>query len=342
MYSLIACLPGSFTLTPPVPMKKATAPVFKKVYSKTVESALAVKDVNQIITDRIVERLEKGVIPWVKPWSASGLASNYITRKPYRGINALLLNSTQFELPYFMTFKQAAERGGKIRKGAKAEMVTYWNYLFFHKQGGGKLTPLEARILPAATVKRVAYLKYYNVFNVADVEGVDLDLPKAEVKPLPERLEQCDAIIEGLPQTPRVTFGGNRACYIPALDALEMPNREDFISPEFYYKTFFHEIIHWTGHEARLNRRLVGSSADIGSYSREELIAELGAAFLCNHAGISGVILENTTAYIQGWLSVLKNDKTLIVEAAGLAQKATDYLLQTVPGYAQEEELLAA
>ncbi len=297
------------------------------------------KDVYQLITDKMIARLEQGFIPWKKPWAASGAACNYISKKPYRGINAILLNFCADKLPYYLTFKQAVELGGKVIKGSKAEMVTYWNWLYADKATGRKLTPEQARVLPAGNVKKMAFLKYYNVFSISDIEGIEFKTPELKERPQHEKIALCEAIIEQMPSRPKLQFGGDKAYYSPLQDLVNMPFICDFDSAGLYYSVYFHELVHATGHTARLNREEVNSPNKFGSepYSREELTAEMGATFLCNMAGIEqDYTFENSAAYIQNWLQVLKNDKKFVIEAASKAQAAADFILNQVAEEVQE------
>jgi antirestriction protein ArdC len=289
-------------------------------------------DVYQIITNLIIEKLEQGVIPWKKPWSSFGPAANYLTRKPYRGINQLLLNSLAHTYPYYLTFHQAGQLGGKVRKGAKAFPVTYWNFVYHHASTGRKITEAEARLLPAQEVLTSAFLRYYSVFNVADVEGIDFQFPQPGERSEITINAACEQIIRRMPLTPRITHQGHEAYYSPATDTVNMPPMPCFNSAETYYSVLFHELTHATGHAKRLARPEVIDHHRFGStgYSREELTAEMGACFLSGFAGIqTEQTLQDSAGYINGWLQQLRNDKTFLLEAAGKAQKAADYILIT-------------
>ncbi len=289
------------------------------------------RDVYQIITDLIVEKLESGFIPWHRPWSAYGPAVSYVSRKPYRGINALLMNFLPFEKPFYLTFRQVQELGGHIRKGCKSVPVIYWNYQFFEAKTGEKLSEQQARALPAKQVRKSVFLKYYNVFNIDQVEGVDFKIPALAIKPENQVLQSCEDIVSNMPQCPRIQHENpKRAFYSPLEDYVNIPSLEFFQSSEFFYSVLFHELTHATGHTSRLNRPEISEPIKMHSesYSKEELVAELGASFLCGQAGIQCErTVENSAAYIQGWLGRLGEDKQLIVEAAAKAQKAADFIL---------------
>lgn len=271
--------------------------------------------VYEIVTDRIVVKLNEGVIPWLKPWNArTSIPRNLVTGKPYRGINIFVLGMQAYQSPYWLTFKQAADRGGKIKKGEKGTPVVYWNYIDVEDKATGE-------------VKKTPFLRYYTVFNVAQTEGIDAptDTPAVEFNPI----EEAARIVEGYTDAPEIKHGFTRACYVPGLDEIRMPLPETFVSPAHYYSVLFHEMGHSTGHEKRLSRRHSTEGRVFGDekYSREELVAEMTAAFLGAQAGIEIEILDNSAAYIQSWLKALQNDTKMVVIAAGQAQKAADHIL---------------
>jgi len=287
------------------------------------------KDVYQIVNDRIMSSLEKGIIPWKQPWSVMGLPKNYHSGKVYKGINLWLLISCGHAKPYYLTFKQAESLGGKVKKGSKSSPIVYWNFVYQHKETGKKLNEEEARKLPKGLVDRRAFLKYYNVFNIADVEGVEWELPEINQKQAFKPIKACEELLENVPDLPAIRYGEAQAYYYPLKDYINMPAKELFRSENHYYQTLFHELVHSTGHQKRLNRKELceASEKDESAYSREELTAEMGASYLGNLCGIwQEAQQENSTAYIQHWLGQLKKDKRLLVESAAKAQKAVDYL----------------
>lgn len=289
----------------------------------------ATVDMYQVITDRVIERLEQGELSWRKTWSSYGLARNYVSGKIYRGINMLLMNLfTPHSIPYYLTFKQAQELGGNVRKGAKAQQVFYFNIIF--KDANGQTISREQAEAIGEGAKVIKFLKYYNVFNVEDIEGIDFKFD--EVRLLPhEKIERCEQVLNAYPKPPQyVERDKGGAYYSPEEDLINMPPIEQFETAEAYYATRFHESIHSTGHPSRLNREGVAQFDKFGSerYSLEELVAELGASFLCGLTGIDHEpIIENTAAYIQGWLKKLKDDKQFIFKAAAEAQKAVDFIV---------------
>ncbi len=280
-------------------------------------------NVYAIITERILALLETGTIPWQKPWAINGedcMPRNLISRKPYRGVNVFLLHAMSYASPYWLTFKQAQELGGNVRKGEKATPVVFWKWL-------DTAEPDES-----GKAKRMPLLRYYSAFNVAQCEGIET--PASQTKQREHNpIEMAEQIVTAMPKRPAIEHERARACYWPAFDRVEMPNPEAFRTPEDYYSTLLHELTHSTGHETRLNRKGVAGSdgewSALGSapYAKEELVAEMGASFLCGQIGIVERTLDNSAAYIAGWLERLRNDHRLIVQAAAQAQKAADYIL---------------
>lgn len=278
-------------------------------------------NVYEIITERIVALLEKGVIPWQQPWATSagdGMAINLVSKKPYRGINAFLLPAMGFASPYWLSFKQAQDLGGHVRKGEKATPIVFWKWLDVEDDG---------------EKKRVPMLRYYSGFNAAQCDGIEVPEIKGAVTRESKPIEAAEKIVANMPNAPGIEHGGGRACYSPVLDRVLIPCQEAFRSDEDYYSVLLHELTHATGHQSRLNRKGVAGSdgewSAFGStpYAKEELVAEMGAAFLCGHAGIGERTLDNSAAYIAGWLDRLRNDSRLVVTAAAQTQKAVDYIL---------------
>ena len=276
------------------------------------------KDVYQVITDRIIRLLESGTVPWHRPWKGGYQAPrNFMSRKAYRGINLFLLNATGFASPFWLTFKQVETLGARVKKGEKAFPVVFWKILEDEENG-------ETRKIP--------FLRYHSVFNVFQCEGITLPAPP-EVKGEFHPIERCEAVVANMPRRPAIDHGGGRACYSPGRDAVSIPEAKMFESPHAYYGTLFHELTHATGHVSRLNRKEVADPSNFGSnpYSREELVAEMGAAFLSGHCEIENTTLDQSASYIQNWLERLKEDRKLVVHAAAQAQKACDFILDVKP-----------
>lgn len=275
------------------------------------------KDIYEMVTDRIIEQLEKGYIPWQKPWTGvHDGAYNRISNKPYSLLNQMLLSKTG----EYASFKQWTELGGHIKKGEKAEIVTFW-----------KIQPIEEENEDGEKViKQIPLLKYYNVFHISQVEGVEpksIDLNELQPIEEAERIKTEYMQREHIKILEKVT---DKAFYSPSLDYIQVPCKEQYQNIEEFYSTLFHEMTHSTGHKVRLDREDVKDCMYFGSenYSKEELCAELGSAFLINKLGIaSSKSFTNSTAYIQSWLRVLKNDKKFIISASSRAEKAVKYIL---------------
>jgi antirestriction protein ArdC len=278
-------------------------------------------DAYQVITDRMITLLEQGQIPWQKPWQSGQLMPrNAVSGREYRGVNVFLLHAMCFESPFWLTYKQAQELGGNVRRGEKACPVVFWKWLDAEEDGERK---------------RIPFLRYYSVFNVGQCEGI----PAGKIgSPSVTRREHCpiveaERIVAAMPRRPEIKAGLARAFYSPSGDYVGMPGPEQFRTGEDYYSVLFHELTHATGHESRLNRKGVGGTegewSAFGStpYAKEELVAEMGAAFLCGQAGIVERTLDNSAAYVGAWLQRLKDDRRLVVHAAAQAQKAADYVL---------------
>jgi len=286
-------------------------------------------NVYDVINQRIMELLEQGTIPWKKPWNAqSNYPKNIISGKKYQGVNVFMLACSEFSSPYWMTFKQCQDKGGHVIKGSKSTPVIFWKWL------DRKDAPTDGE---HSTNGKIPMLRFYSVFNIEQTEGITPP-PAEETHNLFDPITRAEEIIAGMPMKPEIKHGGGRAYYSPTLDYVQLSHQHTFDTMEHYYNTLFHELSHATGHANRLGRKGVTETSYFGSheYSKEELVAEMGAAFLCGHAGIENTTLENSAAYIQGWLKALKNDKTLLVRAAAQAQKASDYVLNVKPDIAEE------
>jgi antirestriction protein ArdC len=300
----------------------------------------AKSSVYQIVTDRMVASLSAGVIPWEKPWQTPHFAGgpfprNFRTGKPYRGINVMLLWSCSYSSPFWLTFNQAKELNGSVRKGEKGTQIVFYKQLRDRQKIHDNQAAEEDRRAPFV-------LTYHTVFNVEQCDG--LTLPQIEQPTHPNEVEvdaTCEAIVTGWSNRPGLQLTSTteyRAYYRSSTDSVHMPARVRFVDAPHYYSTLFHELIHSTGHESRLNRTF-GSRFGDDLYSKEELVAEMGAAFLCAIASIANENTErNTTAYLQNWISKLKDDNRLIVHAAANAQKAVDSILGISFDNADESE----
>lgn len=266
----------------------------------------------EVITKRIIELLDKGIVPWRRPWKVE-MPKNLVSKKPYRGVNILMLSWTDFRSPYWLTYKQAKDLKGHVMAGAKGIPVVFWHFMRVkEKNSEGEIE------------KAIPFMRYYTVFNVEQTEGIKIPEENAEIKPI----DECEQVLNGMPNKPRIIFGGDRACYVPSRDIVRLPYKEHFESTEKYYGVAFHELVHSTGHASRLNRKGINEPHVFGSETcKEELVAEIGASFLCSLSGIENKTINNQASYIASWLSKLKNDKKLIITAASQAQRATDYIL---------------
>ncbi len=277
-------------------------------------------NVYEIVTTRILDQLQKGTVPWRKPWSTiTAGPRNLITNKPYRGINVFLLGAHRFASPYFLTFKQALDRGGVVKKGERGCPIVFWKWRDNEEDSAAES---EHERKPAAPL-----LRYYTVFNVEQCEGVPS--PAVETRRPFEPLPECERVVRAMPNPPRLEHQGTQAFYRPSTDTVTLPPPERFNSRELYYSTLLHELTHSTGHESRLARKGITDAVLFGSheYSHEELVAEMGAAFICGHCGIDAATLTESTSYIAGWLQALQNDTRMVVLAAAQAQKAADLIL---------------
>lgn len=281
-------------------------------------------DVYQLVTDRLLAALEAGVIPWRKPWNSQyGLPRNYVSGRPYSGINAFLLHIASDGLPFFVTFRQAQELGGSIRKGAKGLPVIYYHTRVKDDPKTGEQ-------------QRLPFIKHYTVFSIGDVQGINIVLPEVTTNHAPlAPLTAGEAIVSGWANRPLLCLGARTASYSPLLDCVRLPLLKCFHSAEEYYATLFHELTHATGHPKRLHRpdlaEALRPNGQLG-YAREELTAEMGTAFLCAHAGFDPArTLDNSAAYVQFWLDQLRGDKKLVVQAASRAQRAAELILGVLP-----------
>ena len=267
--------------------------------------------VYEVVRERIISSLEAGTVPWRQTWQSLS-PMNIATGKPYRGINRLLLSGHT----WWGTYNQIRRAGGHVRRGEKASgMVVFWSCFDTEKvtnENGERVTMALHRDRPL--------VRYYKVFNLSQCEGIEVE-QAGEVQPI----ITCEDLIAR--NQPKVDLG--EPAYFPSIDRITMPALERFSSPETYYAAFFHELAHWTGHASRLNRPGTTEPIRFGSerYSREELTAEMGAAFLCALTGTDVPVAENQVAYIVGWLRQIQDGSAAdVIRAAADAQRAADFL----------------
>jgi antirestriction protein ArdC len=282
-------------------------------------------DVYTRVTAKIIADLEQGVRTWQRPWSAANADGNIIrplraTGQPYRGVNVLLLWSEALDkgytAPMWMTYKQAETLGAQVRKGEHGSLVVY----------ADKITKTETDDQGKEAERQIAFMKGYTVFNVEQIDGLPAHYTaKAEPAQPVARIDQAEAFFTATGAT--IRHGGNKAFYAPSLDFVQMPPRESFRDAESHAATLVHELTHWTSHPSRLAREL-GKRFGDQAYAAEELIAEMGSAFLCADLGITPEVRDDHAAYLAHWLKVLKADNRAIFTAASQAQRAADYLHQ--------------
>jgi antirestriction protein ArdC len=268
----------------------------------------------EIVTESIIKQLESGVAPWRKPWRTQTPA-NLVSKKEYRGINIFLLASQGYGSRHWITYRQAQALGGTVREGQHGCKVVFWKFGEYRRENQEK---------EETESHKAILLRYYIVFNLEQCDGIKSTDSVRVINPL----EQCESIVKGMPNPPEFAQDA-RPCYWPSTDTVGMPASSAFHAVEEYYSTLFHEIAHSTGHPFRVGREGIMNHNPFGSedYSKEELIAEMGAAMLCGAAGIESRTLVNSAAYLQTWINKLKSDSRLIVSAASQAQKAADYIL---------------
>ena len=270
------------------------------------------KAIYQEVTDQIIKQLEAGAMPWIKPWKADSTADkNFISQKPYQGINRLILGLSSmvsgFDTPVWASFKQWQSLGVNVRKGEKGTKIVFFS-------------PVTKECKVTGNLESYNLLKSYYVFNASQVDGVTIAAPNTENKPF-NSIHEADERIAKTGAT--IRHGGDSAFFAPSMDIIQMPNKSAFSDESSYYATIFHELTHWTGAESRLKREF-GKRFGNPEYAFEELVAEMGAAFLCQDYRIQGELRH--AGYIQHWLKACRNDATAIFKAAALAQKSADYI----------------
>ncbi len=288
-------------------------------------------DVYQIITDRILQALDKGVIPWRKPWrgGSQGQPKSLATRKNYRGINVWLLSMAAqdagYTSPYWTTYKKAQELGGQVRKGEKSTVVVFWKHIE------------KERTTDSGSIVKddIWFLRYYRVFNIDQCDDLNPDKLPIDVQPDTdekeldfEPIELCEQIVTNMQKRPEITHDNERrAYYRPSTDTVHLPDRKHFETIPEYYQVAFHELGHSTGHESRLGRKNFNVAAfGSGNYGKEELVAEFCASMLCGVCGIENDTIDQSASYIDNWKRAIKGDKKLVIQAASAGQKAADYI----------------
>jgi antirestriction protein ArdC len=286
-------------------------------------------NVYEIVTQKLLELLGSGHCPWRKPGqdTPGGLPANAISKRVYRGANTWILGSAPYSDNRWLSYKQARELGGSVRKGERSTVAVFWK-LIDQKDDSTEST---------GRCQKLPILRYYSVFNAEQCD--DLQLPPLVRTGHHNRIEAAEEMIRSMPQPPAITESGSAAWYMPASDRVNVPPLDCFESSDAYYATLFHELGHSTGHETRLARKEVREVASFGSaeYSTEELVAELTSAYCCAAAGLDNSLIQNSAGYLQGWLAALSHDPRMFVLAASRAQRAADFIMaQSMPSCSPE------
>ena len=282
----------------------------------------------ETVTNEIIEGIQNENLTWEKVWNPKNAPRNYASDRPYLGFNALWLSwvtvSKKFRSPYFLTFNQAKQLGGNVKKDEKGFKVVFWKITKFVK---GKASNEEEENDDICGRKFTPFI--WTVFNIDQIEGIDFSIQDAKERVF-SPIETCESIISGYSSCPNIVHEGDDAYYSPSKDFITMPEKETFKGDEQYYSVLFHEMVHSTGHSSRLGR-FVERTALVGfgsvEYSKEELIAEMGASFLNAFAGIKDANFKNSLAYLKGWLKPLKDDPKMLIYAAQKAHQAANYIL---------------
>lgn len=282
----------------------------------------------ETVTNEIIEGIQSDNLTWEKVWSPRNTPKNYASNRPYLGFNALWLawvtNSKKFTSPYFLTFKQAKQLGGNVKKDQRGTKVVFWKISKYVK---GQTTNVEGEEEEVYGRKFTPFI--WTVFNIDQIEGIDFVIKESEERSFTP-IKACEQIISGFADCPRIVHKGDEAFYSPLTDSINMPEKTAFKGEEQYYSVLFHEAMHSTGHSCRLGRfserpSLVGFGS--AEYSKEELIAEMGASYLNAFAGIKDANFKNSLAYMKGWLKPLQNDPKMLIYAAQKAYQAANYIL---------------
>lgn len=284
-------------------------------------------DVFELVTNKIVALLEQDIVPWRQSWTSAGIPRNIVTKRPYSGINLLLLNALGFEHNLFMTFKQAKTLGASVLKGEKSTPVVFTEFKEVEVEKDGE-----------KKMEKKPFLRYYNVFNVHQLKDVPEQFKPSSVGTANTEIHECMSVIEGMPNKPKIEHKKQEAFYLPKVDIINLPRIKSFESSEEYYTVLFHELIHSTGHSSRLNREEVMNNPKFGTdkYSIEALTAELGACYLRSLCGLDINNMSQNASYIKGWLDVFKGDKRFLIKAASRGQQAVNYIIAPVTENSEE------
>lgn len=262
------------------------------------------------INTQIVDKLKEGVVPWKKSW-ISGVPVNFISKRPYHGVNFLSLSLMDYGSPYYLTFLQCKERGGTVLSGSKSQMVVYWKVLEYGTDNNDRISE--------DGIKKIPFIRYSNVFNISQTSLNSEEGNKTT-------LLECEKILAGMKVKPVIKNNISRCYYDPVGDYISLPKVSDFKDETEYWSSLFHELIHWSGIEDRLKRiKALGYSKE--EYSFEELVAEIGSSYLSALCGISPKVVDNQISYIDGWMRLSKEEENIFPRAAAEASKAVEYIL---------------
>lgn len=305
------------------------------MYTHNRKSSSSFKDVYAEVTSYVIQALEQGTVIWQKPWHDVGLPQNITTKTAYRGWNAFLLNFVclykHYSLPYFITYRQAQMLGGTVKRGEHGYQIIYWAEVRSKYQTEVVTDSQTGEDKEVSRLIRVP--KVHTVFNIDQTQGIDFGAQLPQPRTDIEKIAACEQVVTDMPKRPAIFHMGNAAYYVPVTDEVYMPQQGHFTTDAHYYATLFHELAHSTGHRTRLHRQDLMESKGFGSasYSKEELTAELTAAYLCGVTGIQRQTIDNSAAYLNGWLKKLKSDKHFFLQAATQASAAADFILAQTP-----------
>lgn len=275
------------------------------------------------LNQKVMTMLENGIVPWRRPWNPErGVRPMSITGHEYRGINYFLMSMLDHATPVYLTFNQIKKMGGTIIEGQEKNYFPVYLYKYVTKENDN------------GSEKTFPIFRYFNVYNIESVDGIKLPKKIEDALNVARTrkhspIDEAEAIMNGYANAPSMSNGGNRAYYSPSLDTIKVPTLDQYGDPSEYYSTLFHEMTHSTGHKSRLNRKEVTDPIIFGShdYSREELVAEMGAAMLCDMCGVgSESTLSNSAAYLASWAQKIKAEPKLLAMAAARAQRAVDHI----------------
>jgi antirestriction protein ArdC len=285
------------------------------------------------VTERVIKMLESGVVPWWKTWKPSGQARNFVSGNVYRGINSVVLNALDYEVPYYLTYLQVKSLGGKLVNGAESYPVVY--YQVTGEAGANQQGDTQDEVAGQDEAgQRRWFLRYHNVFNIADTTGIPYEASEHN-QTRHASIQSCELILNGMKHPPSLSHQkGAQPSYSNFNDTVYMPPAREFELMEHYYSTLFHELVHSTGHRSRLNR-FNGKSGVKGTteeYAMEELVAELGACMLCTMCNVNREeVMQNTAAYLEGWLAILKQDHKFLFKASAFASRAVEHIVGAPP-----------